>query len=123
MKYNKINYFLTGLRQHYKPEFNVKNLQSYYKCDRFECKKYFLKIFKKNKTNYEYFIYTLNKLYEKKKILSLKLNNSNNYEAELNQIINNGFIFLEKKDNCSFPNYIYLTRNNNNLFSKSITRV
>jgi hypothetical protein len=118
MRYNKVNYFLTGLRQYEKPEFNKKNVQSYFKCDNAGCEKVFFENFQKNKTDYEYFIYILNKLYKKKFSLSLKLNNSNNYEAKLNQKLNMGYLFLKKEDACSFPKHIYLTRNKKNIISK-----
>ena len=101
---DKVNYFLTGLRQYYKSPLHIKNMQSYIVCDDKEnCD---IKFFN-NHTLTE----TLDLLYDNKPTSIIKFNKNN--EIKLNKNITSKYLFLEKKDgsNCSFPTYITLENN------------
>lgn len=98
---DEVNYFLTGLRQYYKPPLHKKNMQSYIICNYGEnC---VIKFF-----NNHSLIEKLDLLYYNKPTAIINFKNSD--RIKLKKKLSSKYLFLEKTtgSNCHFPTYITL---------------
>lgn len=106
-KHQDVNYFVTGLRQAFKPAFHTDNLQSFFHCLNDACEPVFFqgRQFGVN-SQFSKFKYRLNKLLASSKSASIEVDFSQNNQFELSKIEKIGLLHAKKQSDCKWPESI-----------------